>query len=199
VNSASRAAAAVALLVTCACGIPAEQSANRIDDESVPFGLLSSAPPGSPSADTGRRALSVYFVRDDRLVAVERRVDGAPDAAQALSMLVNGPTQEEQDADIGTNTADLPLAVAPSQRPGVVTVDLARRVTELPSRVQTVALGQIVYTLAELPGVDAVAFTVDGEPVDVLRGDGSLSGDPVSPADYPELAPDGRSAGATRS
>lgn len=185
-----RAAAAIAVLLTCGCGIPTEPSANRINDESVPFGLLSSAPATGTSEKAAGGSLSVFFVRDDRLVAVERRVDGAPDAAQALSQLVIGPTQEEQDAEIGTNASDVPLAVAPAPQPGVVTVDLGERVSELPSRVQTVALAQIVYTLVDLPGIDAVEFTVDGEPVDVLRGDGSLSGGPVTPADYPELSPD---------
>jgi spore germination protein GerM len=190
VTAFSRAAAAVSLLVACACGIPTDEAANRIDDGSVPFGLLSSAPASGPAANTGRSSLSVYFVRDDRLVAVERRVEGAPDAAQALGELVKGPTQEEQTSDITTDASDVPLDVTPDPRPGVVTVDLAGRVTELPSRVQTLALAQIVYTLSGLPGVEAVAFTVDGEPVDVLRGDGSLSDSPVTPADYSELAPD---------
>jgi hypothetical protein len=43
--------------------------------------------------------------------------------------------------------------------------------------------------LVELPDVDAVAFTLDGGPVDVLRGDGSLADGPITPADYPEFAP----------
>ncbi|HEX6312359.1 MAG TPA: GerMN domain-containing protein, partial [Acidimicrobiia bacterium] len=51
------------------------------------------------------------------------------------------------------------------------------------------ALAQIVYSLTELePGV-RVQFLVDGEPVEVPRGDGVLTRRPVDRDDYVELAP----------
>ena len=36
-------------------------------------------------------------------------------------------------------------------------------------------LAQVVYTLTQFPTVDGVVFSLDGEPIDVLGGEGSSS------------------------
>lgn len=181
--------AVLALVLASACGVPSDKRARRIPDEAVPFGLLSSAPVEAATPQPGQRLMSIFFVRDDRLVRVERRVAAEPDPALALDQLVLGPSPTETTAGIGTAALDAPLSVRPGPDPATVSVDLGHQIGEIPSQIQVLAFAQIVYTLAELPDVEAVAFTLDGEPVDVLRGDGSLAEAPVTPADYAEFAP----------
>ncbi len=48
---------------------------------------------------------------------------------------------------------------------------------------------QLVCTFTARAGIGQVAFTLSGAPVDVPRGDGSLTADPVSRDDYAELLP----------
>jgi spore germination protein GerM len=182
-------AALLALAMACACGVPNENRARRIPDETVPFGLLSSAPVAVTTPQPGQRLMAIFFVRGDRLIRVERRVAAEPDPALALDVLVRGPSAAETQAGIGTAALDAPLSVHWGPDPATVSVDLGQQIGEIPTQIQVLAFAQIVYTLAELPGVEAVTFTLDGEPVDVLRGDGSLAEAPVTPADYAELAP----------
>lgn len=183
------AAALLAAALVSGCGLPSEEGADRISDDAVPFGLLSSGPPDTATVAPGHRAMSIYFVRHNRLVGVERRIAVEPDPAQALRQLVDGPTASETQAGIGTTTLGTPLSVSRGPGPTTVTVDLGEQIGDVPSQVQVLAFAQIVYTLADLPDVQLVRFTVTGEPVDVLRGDGSLAAGPVSQDDYAEFAP----------
>jgi len=182
-------AALLALAMACACGVPSENRARHIPDEAVPFGLLSSAPAAVATPQRGQRLMAIFFVREDRLIRVERRVAAEPDPVLALDSLVRGPTPTETQAGIGTAALGAPLSVHQGPDPTTVSVDLGQQIGEIPSQIQVLTFAQIVYTLVELPGVEAVTFTLDGEPVDVLRGDGSLTEAPVTPADYAELAP----------
>jgi spore germination protein GerM len=70
---------------------------------------------------------------------------------------------------------------------GVATVDLRPTISALGSDEQLLAVAQVVCTLTGRPGVGPVAFTLDGSPVDIPRGDGSLTNEPVSRDDYAEL------------
>lgn len=64
---------------------------------------------GTSTAPVGRVREVLYFVRDDRLVPVVRRVDATPTADAQLQQLLAGPTPKERDE--GFTTA-LPGAVA---------------------------------------------------------------------------------------
>ena len=54
---------------------------------------------------------------------------------------------------------------------------------------QALGVAQIVYTLTGLPGIGRVRLVVDGQTSEVPRRDGTLSKQPVSRSDYPEVAP----------
>jgi spore germination protein GerM len=47
----------------------------------------------------------------------------------------------------------------------------------------------MVYTATAIAGVDGVRFEVAGEPAEVPRGDGTLTGRPVDRSDYQLDAP----------
>ena len=70
---------------------------------------------------------------------------------------------------------------------GVAHVDVLPSISTLGGDEQLLAVAQLVCTLTGLPGVGLVAFTLDGSPVAVPRGDGSLTNGPVSRDDYDDL------------
>jgi hypothetical protein len=72
---------------------------------------------------------------------------------------------------------------------GVARVDLTAGFAQISAADQALALAQVVCTLTSLPGVAQVLFTLDGEPVDIPRADGSLTNEPVSRLDYRVLLP----------
>jgi spore germination protein GerM len=69
---------------------------------------------------------------------------------------------------------------------GTATVDLAEAFTLAGQEDQAAAIAQLVYTLTARPGIGRVAFTLDGEVVEVPRGDGTLTTDALTRDDFPE-------------
>jgi spore germination protein GerM len=72
-------------------------------------------------------------------------------------------------------------------RAGTAHADLQPALSNLGGTEQLLAIAQLVCTLTHRPGVGLVSFTLDGAPVDVPRGDGSLTAGPVSRDDYADL------------
>ena len=70
-----------------------------------------------------------------------------------------------------------------------VAIDLAGPFTDATASEQRLALAQLTYAMTEIPGIDAVTFTLDGEPTSVPRADGSASDGPLRRADYQLLGP----------
>jgi hypothetical protein len=188
----SRGRALLALLVTAAvllgaaCGAGPEEDARTWDDESVPFGLLDAdVPPLLPPATAAdREQVSLCFVEDDRLVAVAATLDppiGVDDVVDALR-------QPPADARSLRTAVGPPLVIDQVRlQAGVAEVDLPQAVTELAGDEQLLVVAQLVCTLTSRPGIGTVSFTLAGSPIDVPRGDGSLTSAPVSRDDYAPL------------
>jgi spore germination protein GerM len=165
------------------CGVPAQDSPERLGDQgALPVvGTPVTSVPGSTKA-------TVWFVRAERLVPVERSVpEGGAQAA--VRALLAGPTAEEVAAGMHTE-------LGPSSR--VSTVDVNGRVANVAvdasfSQVQpdhqVLAVAQLVYTVTEVSGIDAVAITVDGEPVEVPGRDGALQDGPFRREHFSSFAP----------
>ncbi len=47
-------------------------------------------------------------------------------------------------------------------------------------------LAQVVYTITQFPTVKGVVFSLDGEPIDVLGGEGIIIDQPLTRRDYAE-------------
>jgi spore germination protein GerM len=71
----------------------------------------------------------------------------------------------------------------------VATIDLSGDFAAIGGRDQILAVAQLVYTATAAQGVLGVRLSLDGKPVEVPRGDGTLTQDPLNPADYSALAP----------
>lgn len=174
------------------CGVGPQEQARPVDDADVPFGLLDpEVSPPLTTAPTGTLVRIHLVAEDDTLVPVERRTADT-DLADMVALLVGGPSDEETQLGLRSvlaSAGDAPdLLGAVELARGVATVDLDEAFAELASDAQLLAIGQIVLTLTDRPGVGQVSFTLAGSPVDVPRGDGTTASGTVTRGDYRDLA-----------
>lgn len=174
------------------CGVPTDDRAETLDD--VPFGLLdpqasepaeSAAPPEGPAAQ-------IYLVDASglRLVPVERRLgEGEATLPDVVDALLDGPTRAERRQGLTTAFVDEDAVGGTDLVGGVASVDLAQPFTLLDGPTQRLAIAQMVLTLTGRPGVGRVAFTLEGQPIDIPRGDGTLAQGSVARDNYRELLP----------
>lgn len=181
------AALAVAALTATGCGLPAHQ-VTRLDPDSVPFGLLNTAPPSVPAQGRGPQA-TVYLVDGGRLVTVARRVVGENVPAEAARALMEGPTTAESARGLTTDVPTPTHLISLDLTGSVATVDLSSEFGDLGGSDQVLAVAQFVYTLTASPYIDAVRFAIDGKPIEVPDASGSLSAQPRTRSDYRTLAP----------
>lgn len=182
----------VLLLFLAACGVPTDDSAETLDD--VPFGLLDqqAAEPDDTPAPAEGPVVQIYLVDPSglRLVPVERRLEDAavalPDVVDAL---LGGPTRAERRQGLTSAFVDEDAVGASDLVGGVASIDLTQQFTVLDGPTQRLAIAQMVFTLTGRPGVGRVSFTLEGQPIDIPRGDGTLAQGSVSRDNYRELVP----------
>jgi spore germination protein GerM len=168
-----------------ACGVGAEDRANRIAPDEVPFGLLEAPPTSAPVASG--RSVGLYLVQDDRLHLVERTLESDAGLAELLVALSAGPDEAEQEQGVESLLPPDQIVDVALER-GVARVDLAPGFSDLRAEAQTLALAQIVFTLTGQSGIGSVAFTIDGEAAEVPRADGALTTEAVARDDFSTLA-----------
>lgn len=177
--------AAVAVVVgLAACGVPVDDEPRAISQttlrpaESVP----------STIAPTGAPTVSVYFLNDDRLQAVEYPVEGEVTLGKALGNVLAAPPEGGAS---GLRTAVPPgtqLRGAEVTEDGLATIDLSSEISDIGGTTQKEAFAQIVFTALGFDEVKRVGFSIDGRPIDAPTDDGNLS--EVSADDYvPPLNP----------
>lgn len=176
------------LTMLVGCSVNSDNSARVADDDQVPFLLLDrEAPPivSTTEPPGGGEPVTLCFVREGRLVPIEQELDAGVTPEAVVAALASPPTGQEAPAR--TALSD-PLVVRDiAVVAGIARVDLARSIAELGGQDQLLAVGQIVCTLTARPGVGQVGFTLEGSPIEVPRGDGSLVPHPVSRDDYASL------------
>jgi Sporulation and spore germination len=177
-------------VVATACGVREQSSPVTIDSSDVPFGLLEAPPtperppPGDAVGDT----LTVYLLGSERLVPVLRQAPAPVNLATALDILAEGPTPDE--IALGLQSAVGPEVPArPVRSEGDLAVIELRDAFLTGGGDQIAGLAQIVFTLTQVVGVERVQFLLEGQPVEVPRGNGVLTTEPVSRSDYTLLAP----------
>lgn len=181
--SRSRLSVLVAVVLVASCGVPRDPSARRLHPDDVPFGLASPAPTTTLPAQRGSAVFSIFLIREERLVRVERRSTTLPDPATRLAALVDGPHPQEASSGLRTTVDEESELRVHTVKDGVATVDLGEQ-PPVSGPDQILAIAQVVVTLAEDPTVDAVRFTLGGEPVAVPAGDGTLRADPLRAVDF---------------
>ena len=175
-----RALVVVLALLLTGCGVPTDDEPRALDPRQAPFRIFADPSP-APEGD-GRVAL--YFVRNDQVVLQPRAVERSTGIRELLDLLLDGPTPEQVAA--GTRTA-LPTTLTVED----VTVDPndIAVVTFGGDAADVPALGfaQIVATLTAPGRARAVRFRSDGTDLQVPRGDGLLTSQPLDRDDYANL------------
>lgn len=185
---ARRSAAAVLLaLALTACSSPSGPVA--VPSEDLPFELrrrVEASESGGP-----QREFLAYFVRRGRLVAVRRALrTPLPLPEAAMRALLEGPTPRERDRAIASE-------IPPKTR--LIRVIVVNRVAQVdlsgefqgPATSESILLrvAQVVWTLARLPDLETVRFTIDGAPVNAVTERGAAVDRPVGTGDYTGVAP----------
>lgn len=183
-----RVAAGAALLLLAGCGVSTQGAPVRVDDDDVPFELLSpSTTLAAPDSVPQEAALlSVCFHRGTTVESVHR-LGAQAGVDAALGFFLGGPRPEEAANGLSTAVFDPAIVLGARETGGIATVALSPTFTEAGAQVQLDIIVELVCTLTAQPGVGQVAFELGGERVDVPRGDGSLTDAPVSREDYPQL------------
>jgi hypothetical protein len=170
-----------------ACAVDDQSGARVADDESVPFGLLEPDAPALLPTSTvaATETATVCFVSGAALAPLP--VALAPPIRLDDVVAALGEPPEIDGATLRTAVADPPIVREVDLRGGIARVDLLPAVSNLGGDDQLLAVAQLVCSLTARPGVGQISFTLGGAPVDVPRGDGSLTSDPVSRDDYAAL------------
>ena len=113
-------------------------------------------------------------------------------AMETMQFLLTGPTPGEEEATPGISST-IPVGtrlLGVDVVDGIATVDLS---IEFGSGGGTLSmmgrLGQVVFTLTRLDGVDGVRFEIEGVPTTVFGGEGIIVSDPATRADFEGLLP----------
>jgi hypothetical protein len=176
----------LALVLLSACGLSAEDTARPLQSPPVRFPSTASPVP----ADTTDGAVTdrIFFVRDDKLVAVTRPARTAS-VTDLMTQLLTGPTDTERA--LGLTTAlpgtDVTAAVRIDGSQAVVDLTADQPSGQTGRSDEVLAIAQVVCTLTGRPDIATVVFHRDGHPVPMLRGDGTIATEPLTAADYANL------------
>jgi spore germination protein GerM len=180
--------AAVLAALLPSCGVGTEDTPRVADPADVPFGLLDTTPTAKPSTTLpATEPATVYFVREDPLVPVTRRLAGAHTANARLMSLARGPDQAESAAGIRTALPSGDLIGNVREGGGAVQIELTASVADLADAERLLLAGQIVLTAAGGDSTIRVTFSQNGDPIAVPRPDAEPSSAPVTRAAYASL------------
>jgi spore germination protein GerM len=182
---------AVAAVALTACGVPNDSSPRSLPADAVPFELL--APDSTGVTTTTLVAVSaevpIYLVGADRLVAARRLVESPVELINVLQALLAGATADEGAAGLRSAIIGSTQLISVRSQSGVATIDLTGDFATIGGQDQILAVAQLVFTVTALPGIVGIKLSLDGRAVEVPRGDGTLTQDPLKPADFAVFAP----------
>jgi hypothetical protein len=174
--------ATLTILALTGCGIGAEDSARNIGPSRIPYPGIRS--PATAVAGAGAVVETLFMLKDNMLVTVDRRLPAEPTIDDLIHELLAGPTHDERNIDITS------IITGVQVKGTVATVELAANLNETGRTDEILAIAQIVCTLTARPYISGANFTRDGHRIGVPRADGSLSQGPLTIADYASLLAD---------
>jgi germination protein M len=144
-----------------------------------------------PSAVQSTVSYEVWFAQGESLFVTYRTQDRTPRiGTAAVEALLAGPNEFERGYGLTSAIPGGTELLGLTIEDGVARVDLT---SEFESGGGTLSmqmrLAQIVYTLTQFPTVKGVVFSLDGEQVDVLGGEGVIIDQPLRRRDYGDLLP----------
>ena len=178
-----RAALVVAsLLILAACGLRPDSKPHDVpEDNQVDL----SGPSVGTNASGAERIYLVEPGEDRLLRSVKRQASSASDLMDAL---FGGPSPAELDDGYSSAIPSTVRLLGTREQAPFLYVDVTDELTDLSGQGLLQALAQIVYTGSELPGVERVQVTVNGEEIAWPKADLESSTEPLSIYDYPSSA-----------
>jgi germination protein M len=140
---------------------------------------------------SGTVTYQVWFAEGETLFATYRSQERTPRVGSAaLEALLRGPDEFEQGYGLSSAIPEGTQLLGLRIEDGIAYVDLT---SEFESGGGTLSmqmrLAQVVYTLAQFPTVEGVLFSLDGEQVDVIGGEGIVVDQPLRRRDFRDLLP----------
>jgi hypothetical protein len=169
---------AVLAALTAACAESGAQPIGPAPGTETPTPSTSPTPTPSPTVSPSpipARSMTyeLWFTYDGSLFLTHRTEPFTPAVGtRALEALLEGPTQSERAADLGTTiNSGTSLHGLTIDDSGVATVDLdAAFVYQETPAIAVGSLAQIVYTLTQFDRIQGVVFEVDGRPLTNFGG-----------------------------
>jgi hypothetical protein len=148
-------------------------------------------PSASSSAGPAETTLRLYFLRGEQLGVAERRIPHTSmPATAAMEALLAGPTAAESAAGLGTTIPAGTRLLGLSIKDRTAAVDLSAEFASGGGTLSmTSRVAEVVYTLTRFPTVRAVRFLMDGEPLEMLGGEGIVLSEPQRRADWRDFEP----------
>ena len=167
-------AVTLALLVLVAAGCDGGEEAATPPETTAP-GETTTQP--TPETTT----FAVYLLRDGVVAPMRRTVSSTPTPARAaLEALMTGPTSDEESSGLVTAVPDGTTLLDLSVADGVATVDLSGTFDDGGGSASMLGrVAQVVATVTQFPGIERVAFRLDGEPVETIGGEGVVVDPPI--------------------
>ncbi len=126
----------------------------------------------------------------ERLGAGSRSVPADDPLTGAVAALLDGPNEAETEVGMGTAIPAGTTVLDVDVDDGIARVDLDDTFTESSGTLaETTRLAQVVFTLTASDDVDAVTFSIDGEPQDPILSHGFVVGDGLDRDDFAEVRP----------
>jgi hypothetical protein len=179
--------------VVGSCGVGPEQDAQVFRTDQVPPGIIdrvatsTTTMSGTATTQTSLVSYRLFFVRSGALYEVKRTSTRLPAPSELVEELSEGPTSAELAGGFRSALGTATVVSAVRQNGALAQVDLARSFADIPRADQTLALGQITLTLTDRTDIVRVQFTMANITIDVPKGNGSLTREPVGADDFREL------------
>jgi hypothetical protein len=169
--------AAMLAALTTACAETGAQPLGPAPSTEPPSPPTSPSPTPSPTVSPSpipARSMTyeLWFTYDGSLFLTHRTEPFTPAVGtRALEALLDGPTQEERAADLGTTINAGTNLHGLTIDDGVATVNLdATFVDQETPAIAVGSLAQVVYTLTQFDRIQGVVFEVDGRPLTNFGG-----------------------------
>ncbi|MGH3042959.1 MAG: GerMN domain-containing protein [Gaiellaceae bacterium] len=174
---------------TSAGPVPSVGTTTDGTSEEIPTttGVTDSGTEPVETIPTEQVTYQLWFHTDDGLYVTYGASPPTPRiGTAALEALLRGSPDVRLDTSIPRGTQLLGLTIDD----GIARVDLTSEFESGGgSASMQMRLAQIVYTITQFPTVKGVVFSLDGEPIDVLGGEGVIIDHPLTRQDYIDFLP----------